>query len=494
MASLLGTALEDMLSKLTEDEITAGGTFPVEISSAGSPLGTLTLTTTNTSSGLSAKLAGTLTGTETGAKTVTVNDLTISSNLTLDEIKNASTSGTSYTLNISGGLTDESTSLSISNGQAVATLSSALSNVSGDTLTGALTGIELKNLDLTLTANGATFAGNAKFKLVKPDATKISKALYDSFPLTLKSVALSGEFTTSDNQNIKASVGLDLANAETFDLQAFLNNENTVWIYKENAIDAATVAQLKTLKSIPSAAQNWNINYYYAQWPDSTYYDAGYWYSIYDANGEWIGNNSQYDNTLDSYNAYAAVYNPVTALNNIIATDYASIPGSTVTSAHVSLSNGTYTDYYTQQPVSYSYNELYGEIELGDYEESASNFLKVKASASFELNNVKGLPHAKVSAIVDRNSFTGGSASLAFTWDNNFYTINLENVDVEKQTGSITVTDPLGTALTLTDVSIQDKTGSGALYVGTNKVATVKTLDNGAVKITYTDGTFETLQ
>ena len=105
-----------------------------------------------------------------------------------------------------------------------------------------------------------------------------------------------------------------------------------------------------------------------------------------------------------------------------------------------------------------------------------------------------GLPHAKVSAIVDRNSFTGGSATLAFTWDNNYYTINLDNVDVEKQTGSITVTDPLGTALTLTNISIQDKTGSGSLYVGTNKVATIKTLTSGAVKITYTDGTFETLQ
>ena len=146
------------------------------------------------------------------------------------------------------------------------------------------------------------------------------------------------------------------------------------------------------------------------------------------------------------------------------------------------------------QSITTNYNDVNGEIQLGNYDESASNFLKVKASASFELNNVTGLPHAKVSAIVDRNSFTGGSASLAFTWGNNYYTINLDNVDVEKQTGSITVTDPLGTALTLTDVSIQDKTGSGSLYVGTNKVATVKTLDNGAVKITYTDGTFETLQ
>ena len=488
MASLLGTALEDMLSKLTEDQVTAGGTFPVDVYSGADKLGTLTLTTTSTSSGMSAKLAGTLIGTESGAKTVTVNDLTISSNLTLDEIKAASTAGTSYTLNISGGLSDGSTSLSITNGQALATLSSALSNASGDTLTAALTGIELKNLDLTLTANGATFSGNAKFSLVKPDAAKISKALYDSFPLTLKTVSLSGDFSTSDSQNIKAAVALDLGNSETFDLMAFLNNENIVWIEKDNAIDTATLAALKNLDGIPETASEWSINYSASL--QSYYYQAGYYWNSGSPDYTYHGDSQS---TQEAYNAQAAIYDPIAALNAVIASDYASITGSKVVYTDINVGEGYYWDENNQKVPS-TYNNLHGEIQLGSYDESASTFLKVKASASFELNNVTGLPHAKVSAIVDRNSFTGGSATLAFTWDNNYYTINLDNVDVEKQTGSITVTDPLGTALTLTNVSIQDKTGSGSLYVGTNKVATIKTLTSGAVKITYTDGTFETLQ
>ena len=506
MASLLGTALEDMLSKLNEDEVTAGGIFPVDVYSGADKLGTLALTTTNTESGLSAKLAGTLTGTETGAKTVTVNDLTISTNLTLDEIKNASTAGTRYSLNISGGLTDGSTSLAISNGQAVATLASTLTSVTDSSLGAALTGIELKNLDLTLTANGATFAGNAKFSLVKPDAAKVSKAFTDDFPLTLKSVALSGDFTTADSQNIKAAVGLDLGNSETFDLMAFLNNENTVWVYKDNTIDAATLTSLKTLNGIPDTASQWQISYGYGNYtyPIWSYDDlgnmtfSGYEQSSYQTGYQWyrespFGYASDDLHTQEAYTAQAAIYDPVAALNAVIASDYASINGSKVISASAYAGSWTYIDE-NNQSITTNYNDVNGEIQLGNYDESASNFLKVKASASFELNNVTGLPHAKVSAIVDRNSFTGGSASLAFTWGNNYYTINLDNVDVEKQTGSITVTDPLGTALTLTDVSIQDKTGSGSLYVGTNKVATVKTLDNGAVKITYTDGTFETLQ
>ena len=500
MVSLLGTALDDMFSKLTEDQVTAGGTYPVEVYSGTSKLGTLTLTTSNTSSGLSAKLAGSLTGTETGARTVTVNDLTISTNLTLDEIQNTKTTSTSYNLNVSGELSDGSTSLAVSNGQAVTTLSSVLADASGDTLTSALTGIELKNLDLTLKADGATFAGNAAFKLVKPDATKVSKAFTDDFPLTLKSVALKGDFTTKDSQNINASIGLDLGNSETFDLMAFLNDENTVWVYKDNAIDASAIALLKTLNGIPDTASYWNINYGYGDYAWISAYDLSLsgQYSYF-SNYHWNSSSPDYtyggseEYTQEAYNKQSAIYDPVAALNSAINTDYATISGSKVLSANAHLSAGSYIDE-NNQTIQYSYNNLYGEIQLGNYEESASNFLKVKATAAFELNNVTGLPNAKVSAVVDRNAFKGGSASLLVNWDAKQYTFKLDNVDLDTQSGALTVTDPTGTSLILKDVSVSDASATGALYVGTKKVADVKTLDNGAVKVSYIDGTFETLQ
>lgn len=500
MVSLLGTALDDMFSKLTEDQVTAGGTYPVEVYSGTSKLGTLTLTTSNTSSGLSAKLAGSLTGTETGARTVTVNDLTISTNLTLDEIQNTKTTSTSYNLNVSGELSDGSTSLAVSNGQAVTTLSSVLADASGDTLTSALTGIELKNLDLTLKTDGATFAGNAAFKLVKPDATKVSKAFTDDFPLTLKSVALKGDFTTKDSQNINASIGLDLSNSETFDLMAFLNDENTVWVYKDNAIDASAIALLKTLNGIPDTASYWNINYGYGDYAWISAYDLSLsgQYSYF-SNYHWNSSSPDYtyggseEYTQEAYNKQSAIYDPVAALNSAINTDYATISGSKVLSANVHLSAGSYIDE-NNQTIQYSYNNLYGEIQLGNYEESASNFLKVKATAAFELNNVTGLPNAKVSAVVDRNAFKGGSASLLVNWDAKQYTFKLDNVDLDTQSGALTVTDPTGTSLILQDVSVSDASATGALYVGTKKVADIKTLDNGAVKVSYIDGTFETLQ
>lgn len=507
MVSLLGTALDDMFSKLTEDQVTAGGTYPVEVYSGTSKLGTLTLTTSNTSSGLSAKLAGSLTGTETGARTVTVNDLTISTNLTLDEIQNTKTTATSYNLNVSGELSDGSTSLAVSNGQAVTTLSSVLADASGDTLTSALTGIELKNLDLTLKANGATFAGNAAFKLVKPDATKVSKAFTDDFPLTLKSVALKGDFTTKDSQNINASIGLDLSNSETFDLMAFLNDENTVWIYKDNAMDASAIASLKTLNGIPDTASYWNINYGYGDytWASTSCCDDSgnatydYGQSSYDMRYYWSSGSpdykygSAYEHTKEAYDKQAEIYDPVTTLNDVITSDYGTITGSKVISANINVGQGYYWDANGQQ-IPNTYNNLYGEIQLGSYEESAANFLKVKATAAFELNNVKGLPHAKVSAVVDRNTFNGGSASLLVNWNAKQYTFKLDNVDLDTQSGALTVTDPTGTSLILQDVSVSDASATGALYVGTKKVADVKTLDNGAVKVSYIDGTFETLQ
>jgi hypothetical protein len=480
MASLLGTAVKDMVSKLAEDQVTAGGTFPVDIYSGTSKLGTLTLTTSSTSSGMNAKLSGKLTGTETGSRTVAVNDLTISSNLTLAEIQNTKTTATSYNLNISGGLTDGSTSLAVSNGQAVATLNSVLANASGEILTSALTAIELKNLDLILKANGATFAGNAAFRLVKPDATKISKALYDSFPLTLKSVALSGDFTTSDSQDIKASVGLDLANSETFDLQAFLNNENTVWIHR--TLDDTTTANLIAAASNNgiTSGQNWSLNYGYYTYDSGTCYLAP-------------NTNICTPESQSEYTRYANVYDPAQTFKDIIATEYTANTNATIDNIWVNVSEYQRMDANSMMHEE-AHHALDGAINLGSYDESASNFLKVKATAAFELNNVTGLPHAKVSAVVDRNAFKGGSANLLVNWDAKQYTFKLYNVDLGTQSGALTVTDPTGTSLILKDVSVADASATGALYVGAKKVADVKTLDNGGIKVSYIDGTFETLQ
>lgn len=106
---------------------------------------------------------------------------------------------------------------------------------------------------------------------------------------------MSGDFTTADSQNIKAAVGLDLGNSETFDLMAFLNNENTVWVYKDNTIDAATLTSLKTLNGIPDTASQWQIsygygNYTYPIWSDDDLGNmtfSGYEQSSYQTGYQW---------------------------------------------------------------------------------------------------------------------------------------------------------------------------------------------------------------
>ncbi len=201
--------------------------------------------------------------------------------------------------------------------------------------------------------------------------------------------------------------------------------------------------------------------------PDYGYY--GY-YGYYGSCGEGYE---------ESYAAFAAIYDPVAALQQLVL-----LPGSEVLEAGVSV--GKYDKG--------SYSDLSGRLRLADYSDVATSFMQLKVSASLALSGIEGLPEARAAVVVDRNQFKGGNASLLVKWGDEQYSFQLDDVDVEQQTGALTVTSPLGVSLQLKDIAIADKSGTGALYVGSTKVADVKTLDSGAIKISYIDGTFETLQ
>lgn len=74
------------------------------------------------------------------------------------------------------------------------------------------------------------------------------------------------------------------------------------------------------------------------------------------------------------------------------------------------------------------------------------------------------------------------------------YQFRFDGVDVKAKTGNLTISNPYGVKAVFDKVNLTEGSTSGAVYVAGNKVGDITTLDNGLVKIKYTDGTFETLQ
>ncbi len=140
---------------------------------------------------------------------------------------------------------------------------------------------------------------------------------------------------------------------------------------------------------------------------------------------------------------------------------------------------------------------------MPEYDETDSNFLKAQLTTSFDLVNVTGLPEAKVWAKVNRDTLNGGSATLQVSWKDSAQNVSAQNVsyqfrfdgvDVKAKTGNLTISNPYGVKAVFDKVNLTEGSTSGAVYVAGNKVGDITTLDNGLVKIKYTDGTFETLQ
>ena len=188
----------------------------------------------------------------------------------------------------------------------------------------------------------------------------------------------------------------------------------------------------------------------------------------------------------ESYDQLVAIYDPVAALKN----QFASIPGAEVRYAQVSASSNGGAD-------------VWGYVYLPEYDETDSNFLKAQLTTSFDLVNVTGLPEAKVWAKVNRDTLNGGSATLQVSWKDSAQNVSAQNVsyqfrfdgvDVKAKTGNLTISNPYGVKAVFDKVNLTEGSTSGAVYVAGNKVGDITTLDNGLVKIKYTDGTFETLQ
>jgi hypothetical protein len=293
-------------------------------------------------------------------------------------------------------------------------------------------------------------------------ATAFSQYFHQADRLTLKKVSLSGTFTLGTGEILKADLGINLANADAFDIQAFLNAGSMISPWAENILTDAQIQSLKSAFGIPFSAQNWNISAYVdPQW---------------NSNSAYIFDGTTYKQ-IDPAMVFAVI-DP----GSYWQAQFAGNPGSSVLARYLYAStyNGTTSSY------------LGASIQLGSVPETTSQFLQVGLTMDFELTGVTGLQPAKIALSANRSSLTGGDLTLGVSWGTSQYTFTFSGVDVAAKTGALTIANGQGTSLVLKDINTGSATG--AIYVGSTKVADVQQISNGLIKISYLDGTFETLQ
>ena len=331
--------------------------------------------------------------------------------------------------------------------------------------------LSLDDLDLTLQSTEGTFTGQAGFKLVP--SSNLSVYFYDGLPLlSLDTVSLKGNVTTTAGESVALNVALDVENSDSFDLLAFLNSEKVINYSESNVLTEAQAQAIRQASLVASVTSGWAVNYK----ATNTYQDGAL---VHNETAESIDSAQNVTNN-ESYAAFAAIYDP----QAVIASKFTSFPSAVVSKArvHVLGSGDTYKG-----------STLTGLVDLGSYETS-DNYLKGELTTTLDISGVTGLPSSKVHAWVKRDKLTGGSADLLITLNGDNYDFYMQDVNVTNGKGKLTVTSPNGTKMVLTGVNINSGKAEGTIYVDDVQVATVTTLKSGMIKISYTDGTMESLQ
>lgn len=471
----LDTEGDSLLDEL-ELNGSASTTVPVEID--GVSAGSLTLAATS-AEGTTMVLSGQLTDPDDSTVVMSFNDITLTSNLDLVEIldedasddTSSETTDSEYSLTIRGSVSTDETSMAISDGELTVTTDAPLSQDEEPSVISMV----IEDATLDLASDGATFEGIGNLNLIEPQASSISEPLYDDLPLTLSEVSLEGTFTADSGSSINARIGLDLTDADTFDLLAFLQQECEVEVHLEDPLTEQQIASLQAASNVANATGDWEINYgsySYFGFNDST----GTFEELEDSYG-WSYDGATGEEFEESFDTLAAIVDPATVLEAEFTSITADIDEAWL-----------YVESDGESSVG-------GWAHLGSFEETDDNFLQLGFSFSAALTSIEGMPNMNVTAQIDRNVLNGGEASMLVTWDGEQYSFSIDDLDTETETGSLTISNPDGVSMTLTDVAEGDDTElSGDLYVNDTKVADIETLDSGLVKVSYIDGTFETLQ
>ncbi len=221
-------------------------------------------------------------------------------------------------------------------------------------------------------------------------------------------------------------------------------------------------------------------------------------------------------NLLGDYGYSASTY--WSAADNSAAVTYTYTSGYTHTN-----DLGTYNSFAdARDAVTQNYSALYPSTDEGSYyvDLSSADF-SVNGSASAELTRPKynlegtednqwleadvglsfnlqldGLPEARVSVTGDRTGFDDGTAAISIAYGTRQIVINGTITDAgtadHTVTGNIVITNQDGVTMTITP-NADDDYHTGTIEYNGTKYADIEKLSNGLVKITYINGTFETL-
>jgi hypothetical protein len=478
MTQILGLGLEQSFASIGNAnnaianlEAIGSVTYPVTITSNGQSLGTLTLKVTTPAS-MVFTLSGTLTGTGASARAVTVN-ATVNTGLDITKVNlsNGTTSQTAIAATFTGSVSDGTTGILVTTGTLNATLTG-----SGQLLW--INSLSLDNLGLTVNSGSASFTGNASIDFIAANPSDVSAYFHTGHELLgLKTVSLTGTFTVTDPatgavSKATASIALNILDADTFDIEAFLNQNEVVNFDNWNIqMVPAKVNAILAASKVAGANSSWYVEY-------GTNSGVPYAYSSGSKTGSYTNLNPS---GVDNYTTLISTFDPA----SLYSAQIASLPtGSTVVDRYLEVYfNGI--NYYSYAGVS---------VKLPAYQETTSNFLNATLTANFTATGITGLPDVAVNAAVTRNTLEGGTASLNLSWGTKTYKVNVTVLDASKGTNTVTITDPNSVVLTLTNVSPSLNGVAGTLSVSGTQVGTIQMLANRILKITYADGTFESFQ
>jgi len=135
--------------------------------------------------------------------------------------------------------------------------------------------------------------------------------------------------------------------------------------------------------------------------------------------------------------------------------------------------------------------EPVGELNSGyDFVlEDANNWLAATIGLDFRLK-LAGLPEASVNISGSRTAFEEGTAKITIRYDGRQIVIDSDFTD-SSSTGSVAITNQDG--ITMSIVGADFDASSGEIEYNGQVYGSITELNNGMTKITYIDGTFETL-
>ena len=313
-----------------------------------------------------------------------------------------------------------------------------------------------------------TFAGALSATLVNPikDATT-----GDYSWITPSTLALSGEISSSAGHSMDASFTVNISNASTFaplgKLPVGTVTPNIV-TWTNSDTDGASGEDTFTF-NLPDNHTT-SISTYWSSADNSvtvTYtYSTGYSYP-----SDW----GTYNSFADARDAITQTY---PAMYSITGEGWYYVD---LSSADFSV-NGSASGWL--------FNPTYNLEGAED-----NQWLDADVGLSFSLQ-LDDMPEARVSVTGDRTGFDDGTATITIAFGTRQIVINGTITDASTTdntvTGNIVITNQDGVTMTITPNADNDYQTGTIEYNGT-KYADIEKLSNGLVKITYINGTFETL-